>query len=121
AVVNIESSHCYGHVSGFLREAARVLRPGGHFLFADVRPVAAMPALEAKIAAEPAWECFEREDLTAGVAAALAADDAWKRRRIAESFPPRRHRVLAEFAALAGTEMFRRFQRRELIYQRFAC
>ncbi|VBA40632.1 Phthiotriol/phenolphthiotriol dimycocerosates methyltransferase [Mycobacterium attenuatum] len=37
AVVNIEASHCYPSVPRFLAEVARVLRPGGHLLYADVR------------------------------------------------------------------------------------
>jgi ubiquinone/menaquinone biosynthesis C-methylase UbiE len=37
AVINIEASHCYPHFPRFLAEVARVLRPGGHFLYADVR------------------------------------------------------------------------------------
>jgi SAM-dependent methyltransferase len=36
-VVNIEASHCYGDFARFLGEVRRVLRPGGHFLFADFR------------------------------------------------------------------------------------
>lgn len=37
AVINVESSHCYPHFDRFLSEVARVLRPGGTFLYADVR------------------------------------------------------------------------------------
>lgn len=37
AVINIESSHCYPHFDRFLAEVTRVLRPGGAFLYADVR------------------------------------------------------------------------------------
>jgi ubiquinone/menaquinone biosynthesis C-methylase UbiE len=37
AVINIEASHCYTQFPRFLAEVARVLRPGGHFLYADVR------------------------------------------------------------------------------------
>jgi SAM-dependent methyltransferase len=38
AVVNVEASHCYPDVPRFLREVHRVLRPGGHLLYADFRP-----------------------------------------------------------------------------------
>jgi ubiquinone/menaquinone biosynthesis C-methylase UbiE len=37
AVINVEASHCYPHFPRFLTEAARVLRPGGHLLYADFR------------------------------------------------------------------------------------
>jgi ubiquinone/menaquinone biosynthesis C-methylase UbiE len=38
AVINIEASHLYYRFPRFLAEVARVLRPGGHFLYADFRP-----------------------------------------------------------------------------------
>lgn len=44
AVVNIESAHLYPDVAAFFRGALRVLRPGGHFLYADLQPAGAMEA-----------------------------------------------------------------------------
>lgn len=38
ALINVESSHCYPHLGVFLDEVARVLSPGGHFLYTDSRP-----------------------------------------------------------------------------------
>ncbi len=43
-VINLESSAAYPHFSRFLAEVARVLRPGGHFLYADLRPATASPS-----------------------------------------------------------------------------
>src|SRR4030065_305528 len=37
AVINVESSHCYGSVDAFLRQVRRVRRPGGYFLYSDFR------------------------------------------------------------------------------------
>ena len=37
AVINIESSHFYPHFTRFLSEVERVLRPGGAFLYTDIR------------------------------------------------------------------------------------
>ena len=37
AVINIEASHLYPQFPRFLAEVARVLHPGGHFLYADIR------------------------------------------------------------------------------------
>ncbi|MCA2321184.1 class I SAM-dependent methyltransferase [Mycobacterium intracellulare] len=36
-VINVEASHGYADIARFLAEVARVLNPGGHFLYADVR------------------------------------------------------------------------------------
>src|ERR1700690_3091246 len=36
-VINVEASHCYPNFPRFLSEVARVLRHGGHFLYADFR------------------------------------------------------------------------------------
>lgn len=36
-VVNVESSHLYPRFPRFLEEVARVLRPGGHFVYTDAR------------------------------------------------------------------------------------
>jgi ubiquinone/menaquinone biosynthesis C-methylase UbiE len=37
AVINAEASHAYPQLSRFLAEVARLLRPGGDFLYADFR------------------------------------------------------------------------------------
>ncbi len=37
AVINVEASHQYPHFRRFLTEVARVLGPGGHFLYTDSR------------------------------------------------------------------------------------
>jgi SAM-dependent methyltransferase len=53
AVINVEASHCYPRFPRFLAEVARVLRPGGHFLYADVRPRNRFAAWDAALAAAP--------------------------------------------------------------------
>src|SRR5215203_1399354 len=45
AVINIESSHSYPRMEQFLSEVARVLRPEGHFFFADLRSTDQVGAL----------------------------------------------------------------------------
>jgi fatty-acid O-methyltransferase len=53
AVINIESSHCYPQFSVFLTEVARVLRPGGHFLYSDSQHPMGIAAWEAALANAP--------------------------------------------------------------------
>lgn len=120
AVINVESSHCYGHIDEFFTEAARVLRPGGWFLYADFRADEYVPAWHAALAAQPGWVQVAHEDITAAVAAALEADDARKRKLIAEFIPPAFQHLFGEFAGLVGGQMHAGFRRRQMLYHRFA-
>jgi SAM-dependent methyltransferase len=51
-VINVEASHAYPRLPRFLAEVARVLRPGGHFLYADFRGRSEFP-WEAALAGTP--------------------------------------------------------------------
>jgi ubiquinone/menaquinone biosynthesis C-methylase UbiE len=53
AVINVEASHCYPQFPQFLDEVARVLRPGGHFLYADVRRKAEIARWEGQLREAP--------------------------------------------------------------------
>lgn len=60
AVVNVEASHQYPHFPRFLEEVARVLRPGGHFLYTDSRRAPAVADWEAALANAPLRKISER-------------------------------------------------------------
>jgi len=60
AVINVEASHQYPDFLRFLAEVARVLRPGGHFLYADSRRAPVVAAWEAVLADAPLRKISER-------------------------------------------------------------
>ena len=70
AVVNVESSHNYPDFPRFLAEVARVLRPGGHFLYTDVRYNPDIADWEAKLADAPLRMVAQR-DISTEVARGL--------------------------------------------------
>jgi SAM-dependent methyltransferase len=119
AVINVESSHCYGNVSHFFAEVRRVLRPGGWFLFADLRSSKDGSALEAALHNQP-WQNVEKEEITTGVLQALELDDVRKRRMIQQMIPARLRPLFEEFAGLAGGKVYRGLQGGDLVYLRFA-
>jgi SAM-dependent methyltransferase len=66
AVVNVDSSHGYGDVAVFYRQVHRVLRPGGHFLYADL--VAAERVAETlEILDRQGFELERQQDVTSNV------------------------------------------------------
>ena len=60
AVINVEASHAYPHFDRFLAEMARVLRPGGHFLYADFRGRPEFPVWEGALDAMPLRQVSQR-------------------------------------------------------------
>ena len=60
AVLNVESSHLYARFPLFLAEVARVLRPGGHFLYTDVRKRELVAEWRAALAEAPLRQVSEK-------------------------------------------------------------
>ena len=118
AVLNVESSHCYGRFDLFLREVRRVLRPGGHFLYADFRPEGEMAGWRAALQAAGFATAAER-DLRPGVVAALDADDARKRALIDDLVDRPLLGIFREFAALHGSILNDAFRRGDFGYRAF--
>ena len=60
AVINVEAAINYQDVPRFFSEVARVLRPGGHFLYADIRYAGEIADWEADLANAPMRQLSER-------------------------------------------------------------
>jgi SAM-dependent methyltransferase len=117
-VLNVESSHCYGRFDAFLAEVRRVLRPGGHFLYADFRPREELDGWRASLLAAGFTILAER-DLRPGVLAALDADDGDKRDLIARLIDRPLAGIFGEFAALQGSELNAALRRGDFGYRAF--
>lgn len=77
AIINVESSHCYNEESKFFSEVSRVLRPGGHFLFTDFRPMEKLSEME-QCLKDVGLELIERQEITKNVLRSLDIDDERK-------------------------------------------
>jgi SAM-dependent methyltransferase len=109
-VVNVESSHLYPRPDRFFREVHRVLRPGGHFLFADLGDRARMDGLAAQFR-QAGFEIVAARDITANVVAAIEADDH-RRSGILRSVArdDLEYQDLAAWARLVGTPGHRAYR-----------
>jgi SAM-dependent methyltransferase len=120
AVINVESSHCYPSFERFLSEVRRVLRPGGHLLYADFRPHTELARWRAQIATA-GFVLAQEQNITANVLHALDADDARKRALIARHAPPLIRARFGRFAGLRGSPIYEQFRSGEKVYIRFEC
>jgi ubiquinone/menaquinone biosynthesis C-methylase UbiE len=117
AVVNVESSHCYPSFSGFVDEVARVLRPTGAFLIADLRPREEIASMRSGLAKR--FTIIDEELITPNVVRALELDSDRRTRLIQRRTPKFLHKSLESFASVSGSPMFDAFAAGNLQYVRF--
>jgi ubiquinone/menaquinone biosynthesis C-methylase UbiE len=118
AVINIQASHCYPRFPRFLAEVARVLRPGGHFLYADVRPRHLIAEWESAIAEAP-MRLRSGRVVNAEVVRAIEKNHRWSLTladRPQSAFVRRFGRALT---VAQGSQVYRDLQRGELSYQMY--
>jgi SAM-dependent methyltransferase len=118
AVINIEASHCYPAFPRFLAEIARVLRPGGHFLYADHRDEAVLAGWEQALAAAPLtlvrWRMINAEVLRGMDRNAPHAQDL-----IARYLPRILHGVARNFAGVPGSPIYDALRHGQLSYRSY--
>lgn len=117
-VINVESSHCYASMPGFLGEAHRVLREGGALGMVDFRDRGEVATLRAGLPGA-GFTIREEEDITSSVMASLTADSPLKERMISERVPEDLRLQFREFAATVGSTHFRAFQSGSVEYWRY--
>ncbi|MEO0085400.1 MAG: class I SAM-dependent methyltransferase [candidate division WOR-3 bacterium] len=114
-VINVESSHGYGRMDRFLSEVVRVLRPGGLFSWADFRPAPDVPRTE-QLFKSSGLEPVRVIDITSHVLRSL---DLMREQRLAtirRNAPWFARGLLREFAAVAGSESYKRLADGRLVY-----
>lgn len=78
SVINVESSFCYPSIDRFFAEVRRVLRPGGHLHYTDLRLAHEMQDWREAIA-RSGLELIVERDITANVVEALRRDSPRRR------------------------------------------
>ena len=120
AVLNVESSHCYPSMETFLSEVRRVLRPGGHFLFADFRPNEELTGLHDQLVGS-GLEVLEREVITPNVVAALELDSDRKLHLIRNMVPGWLRAPFSRFAGIQGSHTHEGFRSGRTQYVRYVA
>ena len=117
-VLNIEASHCYPAFPRFLAEVARVLRPGGHFLYADFRPSSDVAEWERAFSSATLTLIRSRE-LNAEVVHGMERNASRSLALIARRMPKLLHSLGRDFAGIPGSRVHAALQRHEISYRSY--
>lgn len=100
-IVNIEASFYYPHIERFFGHVARILRPNGYFLYADMRYQEEMDEWRAQLR-RMGLRLLNKEDISANVVKALLLDNE-RRSMLVHNYAPRVLRTpFAQFAGVTG-------------------
>lgn len=117
-VISVEAGHLYPRFRSFLGEVARVLRPGGHFLYADERARRDVPEWDAALAQFPLRLISSRainDDVVRGMDGSSVPVAAL----IDERVPKLLRGAAREFACLPGSRMYRSMQDGSTVYRMY--
>src|SRR5207302_191357 len=108
AILNVESSHCYGSLPAFFGEVCRVLKPGGVFLYADLHASENLEDWRARLL-RSGMQLGAETDITSNVLAALDLDHNRKSELIRRLIPGPLLDSFGDFAGLRGSTIYEGF------------
>jgi ubiquinone/menaquinone biosynthesis C-methylase UbiE len=118
AVINVEASHCYPNFPRFLAEVARVLRPGGHFLYADFRFADGQAEWEKAIADAP-LKILRTQNINAKVLRGMNNNSARSQDLVSQHLPKFLHSLGRDFAGVKGSRIHNALNSGELSYHSY--
>jgi len=118
-LLNVEASHCYPHFPRFLAEVVRVLRPGGHFLYTDLRPSVRISEWETELAASPLRQLSQKE-INEDVLRGIEKNSQKSGELIKRHLPGPLGIVGREYLGQQGTTLNRYMQSGDISYRRYS-
>ena len=118
AVLNVESSHCYQDRSGFFAEVLRVLRPGGHLLYADFSKRGAPMDNALK---DAGFAAIRETDITQNIVNGLVKDNGRKVAFIRRNTPFGTRWLVRMWAATPGSWIFDDFANGRRSYVKYCA
>ena len=117
-VMNVEAAKNYPSRAAFVAEVRRVLRPGGHLLFADQCEGSDVASLRRELS-PPGMKIVGERDLTRNVMEAIESTSESTAALIRRRFSGPLRTYMMQFAAVRGSRVHRRFAKGSLRYWNF--
>jgi len=114
-VINVESSHCYGSMKSFLNEVMRVLRPGGYFLFCDLRETTDLEELFDQFN-ESELKLIQHRNITKNIIDALNEMSPKRLKAIEHSVPDFLKKTFKSYAGVKGSAIYDSFINGTFLY-----
>jgi SAM-dependent methyltransferase len=118
AVINVEASHCYPNFPRFLAVIARVLRPGGYFLYADFRFADGQTEWEQAIADAP-LKILHIRNINAEVLRGMNRNSIRSQNLVMRHLPKFLHSLGRDFAGVKGSRIHNALNSGELSYRSY--
>ena len=118
AVINVEASHCYPDFPRFLAEVARVLKPGGHFLYADFRFNEGLAEWEQALAAAP-FQLQHSRVINAEVLRGMGRNSQRSQDLLVRHLPKFLHSLGRVFAGIKGSRIYNALKEDRLSYRSY--
>jgi SAM-dependent methyltransferase len=118
AVINVEASHCYPSFPRFLAEVARVLRPGGFFLYADLRYNDGVAEWERAIASAP-LRIVRTRSINAEVLRGMSRNSPRSLDLVGRYLPKFLRPIGRDFAGVKGSRIYNALSSGDLSYRSY--
>jgi ubiquinone/menaquinone biosynthesis C-methylase UbiE len=119
SVLNVEASHAYPRFSRFLSEVTRVLRPNGHFLYADFRGREQFSEWDAALADAP-MRMLSKREINEEVLRAMERNAQQSLELIERNLPALLRPYGRLFAGVPGSKIYRDLERGEISYRMYS-
>jgi ubiquinone/menaquinone biosynthesis C-methylase UbiE len=117
-VVNVESARCYKSIKTFFNEVHRMLRPQGHFCFADMIKKGEYDEIRADLLSS-GMEIVSETNISPNVVKALDFDNERREAIISKKVPKFLKKAFFQFAGTKGTERYESFANGKMEYWHF--
>jgi ubiquinone/menaquinone biosynthesis C-methylase UbiE len=117
-VLNVEASHCYPDFPRFLAGVARVLKPGGRFLFADFRFDDELAGWDRDLAAAP-LKMLQSRIINAEVLRGMDINSERSQRLLVRHLPQFMHSLGRDFAGIQGSRIYAALKENRMSYRSY--